>query len=127
MSREAVNRFVSCLEQRWQQDFCAELLRDIRAVRPPLDEAIKWHNPYFSGRAAVLKWYCAKDWINVYFYRGSELDDPDGVFAPSNSRRLRALRYSAGQGHPRSVFVPLLEQAVRLDAEAVRRGRARHR
>ncbi|MEO6997326.1 MAG: DUF1801 domain-containing protein [Terracoccus sp.] len=68
--RTDVDRFVASLEPRWQREACARLLDDVRATAG-LSEHLRWGQPYFDhAGAAVTKWFCANDWINVYFFRG---------------------------------------------------------
>lgn len=67
----------------------------ITAVRASadLDESIKWDQPYFSmNEHAVLKLYAAREWINLFYYRGAELPDPDGQLTGEGSSRMRRQR-----------------------------------
>jgi len=81
-----VDSFIAGLGEGWQRAACGQLLGDIRAAAP-FGEHLKWRHPYFElDNAAVLKWYCAKEWINVYFFRGRELPDPHRLFQPSENR-----------------------------------------
>ena len=88
-----VEGFIHNLEPDWQQEVCRRLLASQRQVSDEIDEAIKWGNPYFSANGrALLKWYCAKGWINVYFFKGRELADPDGLFIETDNRSMRTIR-----------------------------------
>ncbi len=91
------------------------MLAEIRSADGPLSESLKWGNPYFSRHSAVLKWFVAKDWINVYFYRGHLMADPNGYFEPTQNARMRTLRVTADRIVAPSAFRELLDQAIRLD------------
>ena len=112
--RTAIDDFVSSREQRWQREACARLLDDIRAT-PGLSEHIKWGQPYFDhAGAAVTKWFCASDWVNVYFFRGRELPDPAGLFASSDNKRMLTVKITADLDLDRRAFRELVRAAAAL-------------
>lgn len=95
MTDGAFEAYLADAQRPWPGEALDAVIAAIRAGAD-LDEAIKWGQPYFSlnGRA-VVKLYAARDWINVFYYRGAELPDPEGLLVgdgPSGMRRLRAHR-----------------------------------
>ncbi len=109
-----IDHFVASLDDEWQLRACTQLLVDIRNSGR-LGEHIKWGHPYFDlSGAAVLKWFCAKDWINVYFFRGRELADPEGLFAPSTNSRMLTIKVTPEQFPDRTAFRNLVRDAVAL-------------
>ena len=43
----------------------------------------------------MVKLYAAQEWINIFYYRGAELEDPDDLLegdGPSGMRRMRIHR-----------------------------------
>lgn len=118
MTRSAVDGFVSALPAGWKRDCCVELLADIRALPTPLQESIKWGNPHFDRHGAVTKWYVAKDWINVYFYKGHLLDDPGRCFEPTANSRMRMIKIIESRSLNRAAFTALLRTAVDLNSPA---------
>lgn len=109
-----MDRFVASLEQRWQREACARLLDDIRCT-PGLDEHLRWGQPYFDhAGTAVTKWFCANDWVNVYFFRGRELPDPARLFAPSNNKRMLTVKVTADLDLDRRAFRELVRAAAAL-------------
>lgn len=61
-----IDAFINSLNSKWQKETCVELLSLQGEVSDQIEASIKWGNPYFSYNGkALLKWYCAKDWINV--------------------------------------------------------------
>ncbi len=115
MTSAAIDNFVASLGSPWQRSACESLLAAIRSADQPLSESLKWGNPYFSRHSAVLKWFVAKEWINVYFYRGHLMADPDGYFEPTENARMRTLRITEERTVPPSAFRELLGEAIRLD------------
>lgn len=118
MSCADVDAFVRGLPAGWQRESCNVLLAAIRALPTGLDESIKWHNPFFEYRGAVVKWYVARDWVNVYFYKGYLLQDPGGVFEPTGNSRMRTIRISETRPLDQHAFVEMLRSAVALNARA---------
>lgn len=109
----SVDSFVDELEG-WQRLSYARLLSDIRAAAP-FGEHIKWGNPYFEiDGSAVVKTFCAKDWINVYFFRGRELADPAGLFETTTNARMRTIRITSRTILDQAAFRDLLAGAVEL-------------
>jgi len=109
-----VDSFVAELREDWQRVACARLLKDIGAAGP-FGEHISWRHPYSElDGAAVLKWFCAKEWINVYFFRGRELSDQHRLFESSDNARMRTVRLAAATDLNRSEFQDLVQAAAAL-------------
>lgn len=109
-----IDEYVAALDETWQRVTCQRLLLEIRDCAP-FDERLKWGNPYFElhGRA-VLKWYCAKAWVNVYFFRGRELADPRGHFEPSENVKMLPIKLSDGSSLDYDAFHQLVKAAAEL-------------
>jgi len=113
---DEVDRFVKGLELGWQRYACAEVLEDIRSSATFV-EHLKWRHPYFElNGSAVLKWFCAKGWINVYFFRGCELTDTAGLFELTNNTKMRTVRIYADTNLYRQGFRDLITEAADLAA-----------
>jgi len=109
-----VDSFVTCLGQGWQRAACVQLLEDVRACAP-FGEHVKWGNPYFElDGAAVLKWFCAKEWINVYFFRGRDLPDPRRLFQPSENSKMLTVKVTRTTDLDRAAFQDLVREAAAL-------------
>lgn len=109
-----VDGFVAALHEDWQRRACRRLLKEIRAAAP-FGKHIKWRHPYFDLEgAAVLKWFCAKDWINVYFFRGRELRDPHGLFQPSDNSKMLTVKVTQATDLDSVTFRELVRAAAAL-------------
>lgn len=95
MTSGALDVYLAAAERPWPH---AALTAIVTAIRTgaDFDEAIKWGQPYFSMNGhAVVKLYAARDWINLFYYRGAELPDPEGLLVGegvSGMRRQRVYR-----------------------------------
>lgn len=116
MARSDVDAFITALPAGWRRDSCVAMLHDIRGLPIPLAESLKWRNPYFEHHGAVVKWYLATEWINVYFFKGYLLEDPDGCFEPTSNSRMRTIKISETTAMNRSAFTALLRSAVELNS-----------
>lgn len=106
--------YLAALVAPWPRETVRSITVAIREAGR-FDESIKWGNPYFAidGRAAV-KLFVARDWVNVYFYRGAELSDPSGLLEPGDQKRMRKMRVHRGQAVP-GAFVDLVLEARGLE------------
>lgn len=113
----SVDSFVEELEG-WQRVSYTQLLSAIRAAAP-FGEHIKWGNPYFEiDGSAVVKTFCAKEWINVYFFRGRELRDPAGLFETTTNARMRTIKITPRTILEQAAVRDLLTRAVELSRQS---------
>ncbi|MBV9128678.1 MAG: YdeI/OmpD-associated family protein [Verrucomicrobia bacterium] len=105
----------------FSRPICAALREWIVAWEPDLAQAIKWNILMFCGRKMVCGLGAFKQHANLMIFRGAELPDPAGLFAPREDDALmRKLRLDAT--HPlesvdRKALRAILRAAVLLDAE----------
>ncbi len=76
----------------WQRDQCTQIITLIRKSSNEITESIKWKNPYFDLDGAFIKFFCAKEWVNVYFYKGYLLPDPVNLLEKTDNAKMRTLR-----------------------------------
>ncbi len=110
-----IDEFLTTLSSPWPREDATSIVRMLR--RPDrVDEAIKWGNPFFSVNGhAVAKVFVARDWINVYFYRGTELADPDNLLGAKGNSAMMRLRVGRGQEAPAGIR-RLMDEAVGIAA-----------
>ncbi len=112
---ESVQNFIDNLAPDWQREACQLLLDTQQTTEPTIEGAIKWQNPYFSYNGqALLKWYCAKEWINVYFFKGMQLDDPHHLFEDTDNKAMRTIKLFADSKLNTEAYAELVKEAVVL-------------
>ncbi len=97
-----------------------EPLREwILTWEPDLTETVKWNNLCFSGRKLVLGIAACKHHLSLFFFQGTELPDPAGLFTPGgeHNTNIRSLRLTTLDGLNRAALRALLHAAVELDAD----------
>ena len=97
----------------WQAEIAEAVRALVRAEAPEATETVKWAQPVWEsgGPFAYLKAFGKT--VNVGFWRGAELEDPEGLLAGEGDRMRHVSLTSAslpgGLG-------PMLRQAVALNA-----------
>ena len=86
---------------------------------PDLTESIKWNNLCFSGRKLVVGLSACQKHLALFFFRGTELPDPAGLFTPGGEKNtnIRSIRITTLDGFDRAALRALLHAAVALDAD----------
>lgn len=98
-----------------------ELLRAlIHKAAPTLDEGIRWGGPSYKGKGLVLGLGAFKEHVTLFFARGKELDDPEGVLDESEgtaaSRNFKVKSLAEAKAKSKALTA-LIKQAVALDAQ----------
>jgi hypothetical protein len=96
-----------------------QLVDWILTWEPDLAESIKWNMLCFTGRKLVCGLSACQRHLGVTFFRGTELPDPAGLFAPGGegNTNIRSFRLTTLEGLDRAALRALLHAAVELDAD----------
>jgi hypothetical protein len=96
---------------------CEELREQILQWEPDLTESVKWNMLAFSGRKLVFALSGCKKHVGLTFFRGTELDDPSGIFTSGEAGFLiRSIRITDIAKLDFPALKQLIRAAVRLDA-----------
>jgi hypothetical protein len=115
MSENEVDNFIKNLKTEWQKKTCKELVKRIREIKPKFNEYIKWKNPYFENNGAVLKFFVAKNWIDIFFYRGYELIEFQDMFRTDDNNKMRGIKIEREDSFNYDRFEKMLKKAVELN------------
>lgn len=89
-----------------------ELRKFVRKTAPHLQEAVKWSNGcWVQGKVPVSYVYCAPDYVQFGFIRGSALKDPKGLLE-GNGQYVRYIKVRRRADIDVRAFTNLLKQAV---------------
>ena len=88
----------------------------VRAAAPKSTESIKWAQPVFEeiGPFAFIK--PAKNHVTFGFWRGAQLDDPQGLLQGEGDR-MKHIRLTSAADIRKKDFQAWVKQAVRLNHE----------
>lgn len=117
----SVDTWVTQRTSGWQKDVVNRLLAIARAAAPSGTFSIKWGQPVLEGKSPIAYMRPAKDHVTFGFWRGAELDDPDGVLEGGD--RMKHLKLASAAELDESQITKLVRAAVALDGIATKRGR----
>jgi hypothetical protein len=115
MADKTVDGYIAGLED-WQAEIVAKVRGIIRQAAPEASETIKWAQPVFesNGPFAYIKGF--KKAVNFGFWRGVELNDPQGVLEGSGEK-MRHVKLASLEDVDEALFTDLIRQAVRLNQQ----------
>ncbi|MGH2473688.1 MAG: DUF1801 domain-containing protein [Candidatus Limnocylindrales bacterium] len=99
----------------WRGD-AASVARDtILGVVPDARVSIKWSQPVFESNGPFAYFKALRSSVNVGFWRGAELDDPDGLLS-GDGDRMRHLKLTGPGQLDTGRLASWVGQAVALNA-----------
>jgi hypothetical protein len=100
----------------WRAEAVRRLAAIVREQAPAATGSIKWAQPVFEsdGPFAYIKAFPSS--VNFGFWRGAELDDPDGLLAGEGDR-MRHVRLGSVDDIREEAFGAFVRQAVQLNRE----------
>lgn len=98
----------------WRTDVVQRLARLVAEHAPTATASIKWAQPVFEsdGPFAYVKAFPSS--VNLGFWRGAELDDPDGLLE-GDGDRMRHVRLRSADDIRPDAFAAFIRQAVDLN------------
>ena len=84
---ERVDAYIAALPD-WQQSICRQVRDLVHAADPGVSETIKrTRQPYFVLQGNICALLAAKDHVNVFFYDGGIVPDPDGIITAGHDNQ----------------------------------------
>lgn len=100
----------------WQREVLTTLRNIIRAGAGEIEESILWSQPVFSMNGPVCYLKAFADHVNFGFWRGTELEDPEGLLV-GDLTKMRHITLRSTNDVKREVFESMVRQAVRLNRD----------
>lgn len=92
-------------------------LRDVvQRAAPAATETVKWSQPTYEHNGPFCYIKAFKSHVNLGFWRGKALDDPDGL-VQSGGDVMGHIRFEAEHEVHECNLDPLIRQAMQLNAE----------
>jgi hypothetical protein len=115
MTAKTVDEYIAGLDG-WRAEAVAALRSIVRAAAPKAAESVKWAQPVYddNGPAVWIKAHRAH--VNIGFWRGAELDDPQGLLE-GDGDRMRHIKIARLADVKKGPLTALVKQAVRLNRE----------
>lgn len=112
--RNPVAEFIARLPTE-QQDIAHSLQDIVRTTAPALKETVKWGYPCYGGAGNVCSIVPYSDHVNLAFFRGTELPDPDRLLEGTGKGMLHLKVWSAADIPQQAVAA--LVRAASLESE----------
>lgn len=101
----------------WQKDAATELHALVQEVVPEVKHSVKWAQAvYESPEGPLVFMRSAKKHLTFGFWRGVELDDPEGQLEGSGEK-MKHLKIKSPDALDRDMIAKLIQQAAQLNAE----------
>jgi hypothetical protein len=93
---ETITKYIAGFDD-WRGEMLAQLRKIIGEADPELAESWKWGVPVWAGRGNVLAISGFKNHVKINFFRGAEMEDPDGLFnAGLDAKTMRSIDLHEG-------------------------------
>lgn len=100
----------------WQRDVMAKLRTLVTATCPEAVESIKWSQPVYEYEGFLCYMKAFSNHVNLGFWRGSELSDPEGLLT-GDGLKLRHVKLTSANDFNAPAFAELIKHAMRLNRE----------
>jgi hypothetical protein len=98
-----------------QQEIARVLREVIRKAAPGLVETIKWNNVCYTGDGNVCSIIAHAGHVNLQFFRGAELDDPEGLLE-GTGKGMRHVKVRSVEEIGKKAIAALVRAAASLPA-----------
>jgi hypothetical protein len=115
MKVKTVDEYVNGLRPE-QAEIVAALRDLVRGAAPKATESIKWAQPVYESDGPVIFIKAHKSHVNIGFWRGAEMDDPEGLLQ-GDGDRMRHVKIASFKDIHKKALQSFVRQAVRLNAQ----------
>ncbi|MFN2221862.1 MAG: DUF1801 domain-containing protein [Chloroflexota bacterium] len=115
MAAKTVDEYINGLEG-WKRDVAAQVRAIVTTAAPEAREVVKWAQAVYevNGPLAYIKAF--KNSINFGFWRGVDIDDPQGLLQGSGEK-MRHVKLTSAADVDAEAFTAFVKQAVRLNLD----------
>lgn len=115
MAAKTVDEYIDSLEG-WQQDAAAQVRGIVTAAAPEAKEAVKWAQAVYEVNGPFAYIRAFKNSVNFGFWRGVDIDDPNGLLQGSGEK-MRHVKLTGAADIEEEAFSAFVKQAVQLNLE----------
>lgn len=98
----------------WRKAVAKRLRAIVKEAAPGAEEAIKWGHPVYSDHGPVAYFRAYENSVNLGFWRGIELEDPQGLLQGSGEQ-MRHLKLTGGEAIDKAAITEFVRQAAMLN------------
>ena len=112
MAASTVDEYIAQHDD-WRRETLESVREAIRTAAPEARESVKWAQPVYESNGPFAYFRAFPRSVNVGFWRGAQLDDPDGRL--DGGDRMRHLTIREGEPVERALIEAWVRQAVDLN------------
>jgi hypothetical protein len=113
MKPKGVEEYIGTLSG-WQAEVVAELRSIVLEAAPGAEESFKWAQPVYDENGPFCYIKAFKKSVNLGFWRGVDLADPEGILKGSGEK-MRHVPLTSVQEIRRELFQGFVREAVALN------------
>jgi hypothetical protein len=115
MAAKTVDEYAKAMSVE-HQAILAELRAIIKAAAPKATAAIKWAQPVYEENGPLLFIRNAKNHVTIGFWRGAQLDDPNGLLT-GDGEKMKHVKITSVEGINKKALTAYIKQALKLNRE----------
>lgn len=115
MAAKTVDEYAKAMSVE-HQAILAELRAIIKAAAPKATAAIKWAQPVYEENGPLLFIRNAKNHVTIGFWRGAQLDDPNGLLT-GDGEKMKHVKITSIEGINKKALTAYIKQALKLNRE----------
>lgn len=119
-AQEQINLYIA-EQPEWQRKLLVRLRKLIHASDEHIEEIWRSNTPHFEQCGVVVSMHALKTCVSVWFPKGAQLKDPQGLFQlteKDEERETRKYKVHEGDELNEKALQDLLKQALKLNATA---------
>lgn len=98
------------------QPILTKIQKAMRKACPDVIESMKWSSPIFEHHGILGAMAAFKAHVNMSFWRGKEMSDPEDLFEPTDNKLMVIVRFKKASDVPsQRVLVSYIEEAMKLN------------
>jgi hypothetical protein len=113
MAEKMVDQYIAGLEG-WKAEIVSSVRRVVREAAPDAKESLKWSQPVYEINGPFCYVRAFKDYVNLGFWRGADLQDPKGLLQGSGDK-MRHVQLRSMDDVDEGQFADFVRQAVELN------------
>lgn len=95
-----------------------EITKSLRAIvfkaSPEIIEEVKWSKPSYAQNGLVCYLATAKKYVNLGFYKGSDLSDKEGVLQ-GTGKQMRHVQVKKIEDIKPDLFISMIQEAIEIN------------
>lgn len=113
MAAKTVDEYIDSLEG-WKKDVAAQVRGIVTAAAPEAKESVKWAQAVYEVNGPFAYIRAFKNSVNFGFWRGVDIDDPNGRLQGSGEK-MRHVKLAEAADVDEEAFAAFVRQAVQLN------------